>query len=161
MNTSIISHLSVGATDETLPLMVEFYDAIMKELGAKRQMVVAPDMSEIDLSTFPSINENGKCTIMAVAYGTLFPEFWIQPPENQKEATAGNGCHIAFRCNSQDHVDTTYETAIKHGGTDNGKPGLRPAYTEKNYAAFFIDPCGNKLEAVFFDMGITHKCIVT
>ena len=158
-NPSIISHLSVGATDETLPLMVEFYDALMNELGAKRQMVFAPDMSELDLSTFPSINEKGQCTVMAVAYGKSFPEFWIQPPENQKEATSGNGCHIAFRCKSQDHVDRTYEIAIQHGGTDNGKPGLRPEYDDKYYAAYFIDPCGNKLEAVFLDTGIGRKCI--
>lgn len=159
MNSSIISHLSVGATDETLPLMVEFYDALMKELGAKRQMVIAPDMSEMDLSTFPSINQKGQCTVMAVAYGKSFPEFWIQPPENQKEANSGNGCHIAFRCSSQDHVNSTYETAVQHGGTDNGKPGLRLAYSDKYYAAYFVDPCGNKLEAVFLETGMTHKCI--
>ncbi|GAX25873.1 hypothetical protein FisN_6Hh089 [Fistulifera solaris] len=157
---SIVSHLSVGATTESLPLMIDFYDAIMKELGAKRKMVIGSDMKDIDLQTFPSINDKGECNILAVAYGKCYPEFWVQLPENQQEATPGNGYHVAFQCKSPAQVQRVYETALQHGATDNGKPGPRPHYSDKYYGAFFIDPCGNKLEAVFFDMGIYNHCVV-
>jgi hypothetical protein len=37
---------------------------------------------------------------------------------------------------------------LKHGGRDNGAPGLRPEYGENYYAAFVIDPDGYRVEAV-------------
>ena len=36
------------------------------------------------------------------------------------------------------------------GGKDNGKPGLRPLYTEGYYAAFVLDPDGHNIEAVCY-----------
>ena len=38
--------------------------------------------------------------------------------------------------------------ALKAGGRDNGKPGLRADYSPSYYAAFLIDPDGNNVEAV-------------
>lgn len=155
---SIISHISVGTTVENLPLMVELYDAIMKDLGAKRHVVIAPDMSKMALSTIPCMNDKDECNIMAIAYGKRYPEFWIQPPANKKKASPGNGCHVAFNCSSQAQVDRVYKTAMQHGATDNGKPGKRREYSDKYYGAFFIDPCGNKLEAIFLDTGSIPCC---
>ena len=37
---------------------------------------------------------------------------------------------------------------MAHGGTDEGKPGLRPHYHENFYGAYVRDPDGNKLLAV-------------
>lgn len=37
--------------------------------------------------------------------------------------------------------------ALKSGGHDNGKPGLRKDYGENYYAAFVVDPDGYRLEA--------------
>lgn len=39
-------------------------------------------------------------------------------------------------------VNAFYEAALKAGGKDNGKPGFRPDYHEKYYAAFVYDPLG-------------------
>lgn len=39
----------------------------------------------------------------------------------------------------------------KAGATDNGKPGLRPQYTEGYYAAFVLDPLGNNIEVIFLE----------
>jgi hypothetical protein len=33
-------------------------------------------------------------------------------------------------------------------GTDNGPPGIRDVYHANYYAAFLIDPSGNRVEAV-------------
>ena len=40
--------------------------------------------------------------------------------------------------------------ALKSGGSSDGEPGLRPHYYVGYYAAFVIDPDGNKIEAVTF-----------
>ena len=94
-----------------------------------------------------------------MAYGKYYPEVWIQlPQDTTKEASAGNGAHIAFTCSNQKQVEKVYATAVENGGICNGKPGPRPEYSDKYYGAFFIDPCGNKLEAVFFNMGLFNYC---
>ena len=44
-------------------------------------------------------------------------------------------------------VDAFHAAALKTGGTDNGKPGVRADYGPKYYAAFVVDPDGYRLEA--------------
>jgi hypothetical protein len=39
-------------------------------------------------------------------------------------------------------VDAFHEAALKAGGVDNGKPGIRAEYHESYYAAFVYDPVG-------------------
>ncbi len=46
-----------------------------------------------------------------------------------------------------DHIGLKVKD-MKAGGKDNGKPGPRPDYGPKYYAAFLIDPDGNNVEAV-------------
>ncbi|MBE7366781.1 VOC family protein [Ramlibacter pallidus] len=71
------------------------------------------------------------------------PDFWIhsgtpnQPP-----------VHIAFRVPTRALVDAFYAAAMAAGGTDNGKPGLRPHYHPDYYGAFVRDPDGHNIEAV-------------
>lgn len=57
--------------------------------------------------------------------------------------------HFAFRARSRSAVDKFHEQALKAGGKDHGKPGLRD-YSKNYYAAFVIDPNGHNLEAVCF-----------
>jgi catechol 2,3-dioxygenase-like lactoylglutathione lyase family enzyme len=59
------------------------------------------------------------------------------------------GVHVAFRANDVEAVERWHEAALRHGGTDNGPPGLRPEYSGHYYAAFVLDPDGNNVEAVF------------
>jgi catechol 2,3-dioxygenase-like lactoylglutathione lyase family enzyme len=59
------------------------------------------------------------------------------------------GAHIAFRAGDADSVTRWHEAALRHGGADNGPPGVRPEYSGRYYAAFILDPDGNNVEAVF------------
>jgi predicted lactoylglutathione lyase len=45
-------------------------------------------------------------------------------------------------------VDAFYKAAIAAGGSDNGKPGLRPMYHPNYYGAFVLDADGHNVEAV-------------
>ena len=60
----------------------------------------------------------------------------------------GPGFHLAFNALSRAAVDNFYSEALRAGGSDNGRPGLRPHYGPSYYAAFVIDPDGHPLEAV-------------
>jgi catechol 2,3-dioxygenase-like lactoylglutathione lyase family enzyme len=63
------------------------------------------------------------------------------------------GAHIAFKAPSEDSVTRWHDAAVRHGGTDNGPPGLRPEYSGHYFAAFVVDPDGNNVEAVFHKPG--------
>lgn len=56
--------------------------------------------------------------------------------------------HWCFRAPSREAVDAFHAAGLASGGTDDGPPGLRPHYHEGYYAAFLIDPDGNRIEAV-------------
>jgi hypothetical protein len=152
---SIISHISVGSTTEKLVEMLKFYDAVMAEVGAKRTMAINKNGEEVKLQGAECKDED----LVAVAYGKYWPEFWVGLPENRQPATPGNGVHVALMCTSKGQVDRVYQAALRAGAKDNGHPGPRPQYSEKYYGGFFIDPCGNKLEATFYDT-IFNYCVV-
>ena len=58
------------------------------------------------------------------------------------------GAHVALTAPNRATVDAFYTAALAAGGTDNGKPGLRPNYHENYYGAFVLDPDGHNIEAV-------------
>jgi catechol 2,3-dioxygenase-like lactoylglutathione lyase family enzyme len=127
--TRLVAHVSAGSRD--MQKSAAFYDAVLKPLGAIRAMDYMP---------------------YAVGYGPEKDkaEFWVQLPNDQKTATAGNGVHFCFAAATRNAVDEFYKAALKNGGKDAGPPGLRPDYAATYYAAFVYDPDGNKLEAVTF-----------
>jgi len=136
-NPSILSHMSLGTRD--IKKAVSFYDAVLSTIGATRK-------EEIKLE---------KEGLVAVAYGKQFPEFWIQIPENQRPADIGNGIHVGFIATDKESVHRFYETAIAHGGQDEGAPGPRPHYGAPYYGCFVLDPDGNKIEATFWDVTLS------
>ena len=71
------------------------------------------------------------------------PTLWIA---EDQPATAG--VHVAFTCSDRKAVDAFHKAALKAGGRDNGKPGVRTDYSPTYYAAFAHDPDGNNIEAV-------------
>jgi catechol 2,3-dioxygenase-like lactoylglutathione lyase family enzyme len=73
------------------------------------------------------------------------PLFVIGRPFDSRAHDPGNGQMVAFQAGSRALVDAAYETALAHGGTSEGKPGLRPEYHANYYGAYFRDPEGNKL----------------
>lgn len=125
MPDSIISHVSVGVAD--LARARRFYDPVMAALGYGIVM-----------------EEPG----VGAAYGTQFPEFWINLPFDRAPASAGNGVHVAFLAPDRAAVDRFHATALAHGGRCGGPPGERPHYTAGYYAAFVVDPDGNRIEAM-------------
>ncbi len=74
--------------------------------------------------------------------------FWLS-----RDRRAVGDSHFAFRVDRRDDVDAFYEAAMKAGGSDNGKPGPRPAYGRNYYAAFVRDPEGNNIEVVCYAPG--------
>ena len=56
--------------------------------------------------------------------------------------------HWCFRAQSIAQVQAFHGAGVAAGGRDEGAPGLR-TYHAGYYAAFVLDPEGNKLEAVF------------
>ncbi len=132
-NPSCISHVSLGTN--TFEKAAEFYDVVLATIGAKRIM------------EHPG----------AIAYGKEFPEFWIHPPLDGKEATVGNGTHVSFFASSKEEVDAFYQAALKAGATDEGAPGPRVDYGEAYYGGFVRDLDGHKIEATYVDMAIVAR----
>lgn len=119
-----ISHVSVGVNDVSRAR--RFYDPLMKLVGLG---IRHADKQSVD-------------------YGNEAVVFSLETPTDGRPATAGNGVHIAFSAPDRATVDTFYREALRLGGRDAGKPGLRPQYSDTYYGAFVFDPDGNKIEAV-------------
>ncbi len=132
-NPSIISHVSIGVSD--LDRSLAFYDAVLATLGGKRQF-----------------EHEG-----AVAYGKMFPEFWVQTPFSGGAPSVGEGTHFAFMAASKAQVDAFFDAALAAGAESDGAPGPRPAYGEPYYGAFVRDPDGHKIEAVYWDQELAAK----
>jgi catechol 2,3-dioxygenase-like lactoylglutathione lyase family enzyme len=56
--------------------------------------------------------------------------------------------HWCFKAQTREQVEAFHAAALAHGGRDDGAPGLRVDYHPSYYAAFVLDPDGNRLEAV-------------
>jgi predicted lactoylglutathione lyase len=56
--------------------------------------------------------------------------------------------HWCLRAQSADQVRSFHAAGLAAGGSDAGAPGLRD-YHPQYFAAFLLDPEGNKIEAVF------------
>ncbi|MEW6056596.1 MAG: VOC family protein [Bdellovibrionota bacterium] len=77
-------------------------------------------------------------------FGSDRPRFWIA---GGKPSNGEDELHVCFSAKNRTEVRAFYEAALKAGGKDNGKPGLRPEYHENYYGAFVLDPDGHNIEA--------------
>ena len=119
----MIDHLSIGVRD--IPRAKKFYDATLQPLGYS--CLSAGDDS--------------------LGYGEKAAAFWISATQHPVPADERSGLHICFEAPSRTAVDAFHQAALKGGGRDNGKPGLRPDYGATYYAAFVVDPEGYRIEA--------------
>ena len=117
----MIGYVTLGTND--LPRAATFYDAIAKHFGVGRMM---------EFDTFIAWGEMGGAPGVAA---TL--------PFNEQAATAGNGTMVALQVDRPEQVQAVYDTALSHGGSDEGPPG--PRGDDGFYAGYFRDPDGNKL----------------
>jgi catechol 2,3-dioxygenase-like lactoylglutathione lyase family enzyme len=122
----MIDHISVGVAD--LERSAGFYQATLAPLGLSR-LVTRPN---------------------TVGFGKNYPEFWINLRAGMTPVARDSGVHVCLRAKSIQEVDAFHAAALSAGGRSDGAPGLRPHDRVKYYAAFVIDPDGNRIEAVTF-----------
>lgn len=117
----MLDHVTIGISD--IERSKAFYDAALRSLGISRLYAEGAEFA---------------------GYG-IHPKafFWIG-----QRGTPQTGAHIAFTANDRATVDRFYDDAIKAGGRDNGRPGIRPHYHANYYGAFVLDPDGHNIEAV-------------
>ncbi|NNL87307.1 MAG: VOC family protein [Myxococcales bacterium] len=116
----MIAYTTIGTND--LARAGQFYDALLKEVGAGRAM----DMGRL----------------IAYAAGEGQPMFAICTPFDEKKATPGNGNMIALAAENPAAVDRLHARALELGATDEGAPGVR---AEAFYIGYVRDLDGNKL----------------
>ena len=99
------------------------------------------------------LGRRGITTDTAMRLGRYFgmsPEFWINLRAGMAKLAPDNGVHVCLRATSTTEVDAFHAAALEAGGVSDGAPGIRPHDRVKYYAAFVIDPDGNRVEAVTF-----------
>jgi catechol 2,3-dioxygenase-like lactoylglutathione lyase family enzyme len=119
----MLDHVSIGVRD--LAQSKRFYDATLKPLG------------------YICLSENDG----SLGYGRETVAFWISATEHPVVADPKSGLHFCFAAPNRNGVDAFHAAALKAGGHDNGKPGLRADYGPNYYAAFVSDPDGYRIEA--------------
>jgi catechol 2,3-dioxygenase-like lactoylglutathione lyase family enzyme len=122
----MIDHVSVGVRD--LERAARFYELVLAPLGLSR------------LVTRPA----------TVGFGKSYPEFWVNLRADMASVPHDSGVHICLRTKSTTEVDAFHAAALSAGGRSDGAPGLRPHDRVRYYAAFVVDPDGNRIEAVTF-----------
>lgn len=117
----MIAHTTLAVTDYAKSKA--FYSAVLVTLGYRNNMEYGESAGFND----------GKNT-----------DFWITAEKSLVPT------HLAFQAGSRKEVEAFYEAALKAGAKDNGEPGYRD-YSPGYFAAFFLDPDGNNIEAVWYD----------
>jgi catechol 2,3-dioxygenase-like lactoylglutathione lyase family enzyme len=122
----MIDHVSVGVGD--LDRAARFYQAVLAPLGLT--LLVTRHAT--------------------IGFGKAYPEFWINLRAGMVPLAPESGVHICLRAKAAADVDAFHAAALAAGGTSDGAPGLRPHDRISYYAAFVVDPDGNRIEAVTF-----------
>jgi len=122
----VIDHISLGVSD--LDRATRFYETALAPLGLIR-LVSRP---------------------ATVGFGKSYPEFWINLRPGMARVAPESGVHVCLRARTIEEVDAFHAAALNGGGLSDGAPGPRPHDRVSYYAAFVLDPDGNRIEAVTF-----------
>src|SRR3978361_2083448 len=122
----MIDHVSLAVSN--LARSVAFYERAFAPLQLSR-LVTRPAM---------------------VGFGKAYPEVWINLRSGMQPLSASNGAHICLRAKTTAEVDAFHAAALAAGGSSESPPALRPHDRVRYYAAFILDPDGNRIEAVTF-----------
>src|SRR5262245_4167442 len=98
----MLDHISIPVSD--LERAAAFYDAVLAPLDLRRR----------------------KERPGAIGYGPperAAPVFWILARQARDSAHPGHGLHVSFQAANRASVDRFYETALRYGGRDAGRPG--------------------------------------
>lgn len=125
---NLLDHVSITVRD--LEQSKPFYKAVMAALGAR---VAHEDMDAIGFGerNGPGDDSHTYITILA-----------------SPDSAADTRRHWCFRASSVEQVNDFHKAGLAAGGRDSGAPGNRD-YHDTYYAAFLLDPEGNRIEAVF------------
>jgi catechol 2,3-dioxygenase-like lactoylglutathione lyase family enzyme len=121
--STMIDHISIGVRD--VAAAKKFYDAALAPLGYSCLSAGATSLG----------------------YGKDGVALWVGAAERPVPADDASGLHICFSAADRKSVDAFHAKALRAGGRDNGKPGLRKDYGANYYAAFVVDPDGYRIEA--------------
>lgn len=121
----MLSYVTIGADD--VPRSARFYAAILAPLGYAT--TEAADGFEF---------------ARAGGLGTVY----VRKPYDGREASVGNGSMTAFQAETHDLVRRLHAAGLAAGGSDEGAPGFRDAYSDRFYVGYLRDPVGNKI-AIF------------
>jgi catechol 2,3-dioxygenase-like lactoylglutathione lyase family enzyme len=108
----MFDHVSIGVAD--IARSKAFYDTALKPLGFSR-------LSDGETS---------------LGYGEKAAQLWLGATAKPVRADTESGLHFCFAARDRAAVDAFHAAALKAGGKDNGKPGVRADYGPKYYAAF-------------------------
>jgi len=120
----MFNHVSIGV--KNVARTKTFYDAALKPLGFKC-------LSEGETSL--GYGKDGAIGL------------WVGATKSPVPADKNSNLHFCFDAPTRKSVDAFHAAALKSGGKDNGKPGLREDYGPNYYAAFVVDPDGYRIEA--------------
>jgi catechol 2,3-dioxygenase-like lactoylglutathione lyase family enzyme len=124
----LLDHVSIGVPD--LGAARPFYDAIMGALGAVK-VYDRPD----------ALGYGERCDDAHTQSSYLSIYLDASPIEPSKR-------HWCFKAATRAQVDAFHAAGLAAGGYSDGAPGLRAHYHAGYYAAFLVDPAGNRVEAV-------------
>lgn len=124
----MIAYVTVGADD--IPRAKQFYTAFLPALGYGLEE-----------------GAEGLSFALPVPPGQspVSPDFFVKPTFDGRPASAGNGAMVAFEARSQEQVRDLHTAALDAGGSDEGQPGFRAAYSAHFYVSYLRDPQGNKI----------------
>ena len=129
--SGVIDHVGIRVTD--LRASRDMYEAALAELGFSML-----GEGEFEGDAYALFGRDGSDDFSLHAVGSK--------PGRDRVTT---GAHIAFTAGDAGAVERWHAAAVRHGGSDNGAPGLRPEYSGCYFAAFVLDLDGNNVEAVF------------
>lgn len=124
----LLDHVSITVRD--IEVSRGFYDAVMGALGAEK------------VYDRPSALGYGvRCDADEVEHTFLSIYSSVSFTSDPKR-------HWCFKAQTRHQVDEFFRLGLENDGASDGEPGLRPQYHENYYAAFLLDPDGNRIEAV-------------
>lgn len=124
----MLDHVSIPATD--IAAAEAFYDAVMAAIGV-------PKMWGSDTGLGYGERCDGE-----------YPDRTYLSIKLSDAVTPNAQRHWCFKAPDREAVDAFWKAGLDNGGTDDGPPGIREVYHSSYYAAFLIDPSGNRVEAV-------------
>lgn len=124
----MIAYVTVGADD--IPRARRFYTAFLPALGYGLEE--GAEGLSFALPVLPG-------------QSPVSPDFYVKPTFDGRPASAGNGAMVAFEARNQKQVRDLHAAALDAGGSDEGQPGFRAAYSAHFYVSYLRDPQGNKI----------------